>query len=68
MERGTMSGTVNAKSTVDRLKVVTASGWFAARRSGAESLYKFLRRDLWASPPMDALVNKARRIVVNALP
>jgi phosphoglucomutase len=49
------------------LKVVTASGWFAARPSGTENIYKIYAESFRDQSHLDALVNEARQIVNNAL-
>ena len=49
------------------LKIVTASGWFAARPSGTESLYKIYAESLRNQAHLDAIVNEAQEIVNNAL-
>ena len=49
------------------LKVVTQSGWFAARPSGTENVYKIYAESFRDQPHLDALVNEAQRIVDNAL-
>jgi phosphoglucomutase len=49
------------------LKVVTPSGWFAARPSGTERVYKIYAESFRDQPHLDALVNEAQRIVDNAL-
>jgi len=49
------------------LKVVTPSGWFAARPSGTENVYKIYAESFRDQGHLDALVNEAQRIVDNAL-
>ena len=49
------------------LKVVTANGWFAARPSGTESLYKIYAESFKDESHLCALVSEAQRIVNNAL-
>lgn len=49
------------------LKVVAASGWFAARPSGTENLYKIYAESLKGQEHLNAIVNEAREIVNNAL-
>jgi phosphoglucomutase len=49
------------------LKVVAASGWFAARPSGTENLYKIYAESLKSQEHLNAIVNEAREIVNNAL-
>ena len=49
------------------LKVVTASGWFAARPSGTENIYKIYAESFRDQSHLDALVSEAQLIVNNAL-
>jgi phosphoglucomutase len=52
---------------VGGLKVVTARGWFAARPSGTENLYKIYAESLKSQGHLDTIVDEAREIVNNAL-
>ena len=49
------------------LKVVTASGWFAARPSGTEDVYKIYAESFKSQAHLDAIVREAQRIVNAAL-
>jgi phosphoglucomutase len=49
------------------LKVVTPSGWFAARPSGTENVYKIYAESFKDQRHLDTLVNEAQRIVDRAL-
>ncbi len=49
------------------LKVAAASGWFAARPSGTENIYKIYAESFKDQAHLDAIVNEAQRIVNNAL-
>ena len=49
------------------LKVVTASGWFAARPSGTENIYKIYAESFRDQAHLDAIVNEAQQIVADAL-
>jgi phosphoglucomutase len=49
------------------LKVVTAGGWFAARPSGTEDVYKIYAESFNGQVHLDAIVGEAQRIVGNAL-
>ena len=49
------------------LKVVAASGWFAARPSGTENLYKVYAESFRDQHHLEAIVNEAQRIVSHAL-
>ena len=49
------------------LKVVTANGWFAARPSGTEDIYKIYAESFRDETHLAAIVDEAQRIVTNAL-
>jgi phosphoglucomutase len=49
------------------LKVVTGSGWFAARPSGTENIYKIYAESFQDACHLDALVDGARQLVDRAL-
>jgi phosphoglucomutase len=49
------------------LKVVAASGWFAARPSGTENIYKIYAESFKNAGHLETLVNEAQEIVNNAL-
>jgi phosphoglucomutase len=49
------------------LKVVAASGWFAARPSGTENVYKIYAESFKDEKHLEALVDEAQRIVNAAL-
>ena len=49
------------------LKVTTASGWFAARPSGTENIYKIYAESFRDEKHLQTIVTEARRIVDNAL-
>jgi phosphoglucomutase len=49
------------------LKVVTASGWFAARPSGTENIYKIYAESFKDEKHLQAIVSEAQRIVDSAL-
>jgi phosphoglucomutase len=49
------------------LKVVAASGWFAARPSGTENVYKIYAESFKDPAHLGAIVAEARQIVGNAL-
>ena len=49
------------------LKVMAASGWFAARPSGTENIYKIYAESFKDQAHLDAIINEAQRIVSNAL-
>ncbi len=52
---------------VGGLKVVTASGWFAARPSGTENIYKIYAESFKDQAHLDSIVDEARWIVNDAL-
>jgi phosphoglucomutase len=49
------------------LKVVTRSGWFAARPSGTENIYKLYAESFREQAHLDAIVTEAQEIVSSAL-
>jgi phosphoglucomutase len=54
-------------ASVGGLKVVTANGWFAARPSGTENIYKIYAESFKDQAHLDTIVAEARQIVNNAL-
>ena len=49
------------------LKIVTASGWFAARPSGTEDIYKIYAESFKGAAHLDALVSGAQDLVSTAI-
>jgi phosphoglucomutase len=49
------------------LKVVTASGWFAARPSGTENIYKVYAESFRDQSHLEAIVSEAQGLVTRAL-
>ena len=49
------------------LKVVAENGWFAARPSGTENLYKIYAESFKDEAHLESIVDEAQRIVSNAL-
>jgi phosphoglucomutase len=49
------------------LKVLAANGWFAARPSGTENIYKIYAESFKSEAHLGAIVSEAREIVNNAL-
>ncbi|HWC16730.1 MAG TPA: hypothetical protein VG498_06930, partial [Terriglobales bacterium] len=49
------------------LKVVAKSGWFAARPSGTENIYKIYAESFKGESHLNAIVSEAQEIVKNAL-
>jgi phosphoglucomutase len=54
-------------AAIGGLKVVATSGWFAARPSGTENIYKIYAESFRDQAHLDAIVREAREIVSNAL-
>jgi len=52
---------------IDGLKVITRSGWFAARPSGTENIYKIYAESFRNESHLGALVREAQEMVSNAL-
>jgi phosphoglucomutase len=49
------------------LKVTTASGWFAARPSGTEDVYKIYAESFQGADHLVRIQDEARRVVADAL-
>ena len=54
-------------AAIGGLKVVTASGWFAARPSGTENIYKIYAESFRDEQHLQTIVSEAQNIVNNAL-
>jgi phosphoglucomutase len=54
-------------AAIGGLKVVTRAGWFAARPSGTENIYKIYAESFKSESHLDAIVSEAQQIVNNAL-
>jgi phosphoglucomutase len=54
-------------AAIGGLKVVAKSGWFAARPSGTESVYKVYAESFRDESHLDAILGEAREIVAGAL-
>jgi len=54
-------------AAIGGLKVVSANGWFAARPSGTENIYKIYAESFKSQIHLDAIVSEAQRIVNGAL-
>jgi len=52
---------------IDGLKIATASGWFAARPSGTENVYKIYAESFRSAAHLDALVSEAQDLVDAAI-
>jgi phosphoglucomutase len=55
------------QSPIDGLKVVTASGWFAARPSGTENLYKIYAESFRDEAHLQVIVAEAHEIVTHTI-
>jgi phosphoglucomutase len=53
-------------AAIDGLKIVTESGWFAARPSGTENIYKIYAESFRGAAHLDALVSEAHELVNTA--
>jgi len=49
------------------LKVCTANGWFAARPSGTENIYKVYAESFKGATHLDSIISEAQQIVIAAL-
>jgi phosphoglucomutase len=54
-------------AAIGGLKVVTANGWFAARPSGTENIYKIYAESFKDERHLQAIVSEAQQIVDDAL-
>jgi phosphoglucomutase len=54
-------------ASIGGLKVVANSGWFAARPSGTENIYKIYAESFESETHLSGLVREAQEIVTNAL-
>jgi len=52
---------------INGLKIVAPSGWFAARPSGTESVYKIYAESFRSAAHLEAIVTEAQQIVSDAL-
>jgi len=50
-------------AAIDGLKIVTESGWFAARPSGTENIYKIYAESFRSAAHLDALLSEAQELV-----
>jgi phosphoglucomutase len=55
------------KAPIGGLKVVAANGWFAARPSGTENIYKIYAESFKDESHLEAIAEEAQQIVGNAL-
>ena len=54
-------------AAIGGLKVISENGWFAARPSGTEDVYKLYAESLKSESHLEAIVEEAQRIVSRAL-
>jgi phosphoglucomutase len=54
-------------AAIGGLKVVSVSGWFAARPSGTENIYKLYAESLKSAEHLNAIVGQAQEIVLRSL-
>jgi phosphoglucomutase len=54
-------------AAIGGLKVVAENGWFAARPSGTENIYKIYAESFRGEQHLDAIINEAQQIVSEAL-
>ena len=55
------------QAPIGGLKVAAANGWFAARPSGTENIYKIYAESFRDAAHLDAIIGEAREIVNHAL-
>jgi phosphoglucomutase len=55
------------QASIGGLKVVAKNGWFAARPSGTENIYKIYAESFNSASHLNAIVSEAQKIVNNAL-
>jgi phosphoglucomutase len=54
-------------ASIGGLKVVAGSGWFAARPSGTENIYKIYAESFDSQAHLNAIVSEAQKMVDRAL-
>jgi phosphoglucomutase len=54
-------------ASIGGLKVVSQNGWFAARPSGTENIYKIYAESFNGQPHLDHVIEEARAMVATAL-
>ena len=54
-------------AAIGGLKVITANGWFAARPSGTENIYKIYAESFKDRKHLDTILEEARHIVDKAI-
>ncbi|HHT00589.1 MAG TPA: phosphoglucomutase, alpha-D-glucose phosphate-specific, partial [Thiomicrospira sp.] len=54
-------------AAIGGLKITTENGWFAARPSGTEDIYKIYAESFKGQEHLDTILDEAKAIVSNAL-
>ena len=54
-------------ASIDGLKVIARNGWFAARPSGTEAVYKIYAESFKDEAHLDAIIHEARKMVTAAV-
>jgi phosphoglucomutase len=54
-------------ASIDGLKVVTGQGWFAARPSGTEDIYKLYAESFRGKDHLKRIQEEAEALITNAL-
>ena len=62
-----LSAAPGNKAPIGGLKVITASGWFAARPSGTENIYKIYAESFKDQAHLEVIVNEAQAVVRRTL-
>jgi phosphoglucomutase len=65
--RAKLTSAPDNNAPIGGLKVVTKNGWFAARPSGTENIYKIYAESFKNENHLDAIVHEAQEIVTDAL-
>lgn len=55
------------RAAIGGLKVITENGWFAARPSGTENIYKIYAESFLGASHLDAILSEAQEVVHRAL-
>jgi phosphoglucomutase len=55
------------KATIGGLKVVTKNGWFAARPSGTEDIYKIYAESFISNEHLELIISEAQKIVLKSI-
>jgi phosphoglucomutase len=63
----TLTSAPGNNAAIGGLKIVTSSGWFAARPSGTENLYKIYAESFNGAAHLEALVQQAEQLVNSAI-